>query len=180
MNIIAALSGATRGWIAILRGQPGWREHFSLTRQGLVTAIVVYFLFAFIAILVGTIGFGGVSVPGLLVGLMVFALYLWALVIGIYGVRIVTQQSAPVVDMLVPGVHAMTAYLVIGTILSTFGPPMITLALAMAAWLLYRLGRVVGEWSVVAAAAFAAFTTLLLVAMPFTLYMLTSPDLPTP
>ncbi|UXN73916.1 hypothetical protein N8D56_00545 [Devosia sp. A8/3-2] len=50
MKLWAALANAFAGWVKIARGDADWRIHFAFTAPGLVTAILIYFFFAFLAV----------------------------------------------------------------------------------------------------------------------------------
>ncbi len=175
MKLWLAIRNAVRGWVEIVRNQDGWREQFSLSGAGLVTALAIYFFFAFIAIGFGSLSNGMPSGIGVAVNLLVQGLSITALLIGVYLARIILQLDRPVLEMLVPGIYALVFYLIAGTILANIGIQMITLALVGVGYLFYRLGRVAGSWPIGVSVAFAVLTVALLVGLPMTLYMLATP-----
>jgi hypothetical protein len=175
MKLWAALTSAGQGWLDILRGREGWQSHFALSAGGLVSALAIYFFFAFLAIAFGSISGGMPGLVGVLLGLLVQALSVVALLIGIISAKIAVKSPVPLLALLVPGVYALVFYLLAGTILASVSTDLVALALLLVLLLFYRLGQIAGVWSIGVALAFAVFTTLLLVAMPLTLYMLTQP-----
>jgi hypothetical protein len=83
--------------------------------------------------------------------------------------------------LLVPGVYALIAYLIVGTILSLIAGPVLVLLWLGLAYLLFCLGWRTEGWNIGVAAAFAVLTMVLLVGMPVTLYMVLGPvAAPTP
>ena len=76
---------------------------------------------------------------------------------------------------LIPGIYALTAFLLVEGFLALFGGPIVMMSWLVIGYLLYRLARVSAGWNLGVAAGFAVLTVLLLVAMRVALYMLTSP-----
>ena len=159
----------------ILRGEAGWQARFRLSVPGLATALVMFYLFAFLAVVLGSLNFG---VPTL-IDLMIFMLYqsLWlaSLLIGLQGTRMAVRDRGPILPLLVPGVYALTFYLILGALVSLaigFLLPLLWLGLI---YILFRLGRVAGGWSIGVSVAFAVLTVLLLVGTPIALYMMPAP-----
>jgi hypothetical protein len=179
MKIVGAIREAIVGWRMILTNHAGWREHFRLSAAGLATGLAVFYLFAFLAVVLASFGAGVPDLPGFILVMAVQSLWLVALLIGIFGTRAVLHDKSPVLPLLVPGTYALVAYLVLGTLLSlTLGAllPLLWLALL---YMFFQLGRAAAGWSFGIAAAFAALTVVLLVGMPMTLYMLAT-ALPAP
>jgi len=174
MRMLRALRGAVLGWRAILAGREEWRTQFSLTGPGLATALVLYFLLAFLIFLAGA-GAAALHPVNVVMGLFVFGLYVAALAISAFATRAILRWQGAVLDLLVPGTYAMMLFLLLGALLAPLGPSSLALALAAIAFLVFRLGQVAGGWSVGISAAFAVLTVVLLVALPMTLYMLANP-----
>lgn len=175
MKLWAALRDAVQGWAEIIQGRGSWREQFSFSAAGLVTALFIFFFFAFLAIAFGSMGTGMPAIIGVLIALAVQGLAVLALVIGVVLAKMVLKSDAPVMGFLVPGVYALVFYLILGSILAALGGSMIVLALLAIGGMFFRLGRMAGGWTIGVSAAFAVFTVVLLVAMPLTLYMLSNP-----
>ena len=174
MRMLRALRGAVLGWRGILAGRTDWARHFALTGPGFATALVLYFLLAFLVFIAGA-GTVALSPINVVMGLFVFGLYVAALVIGTFATRMMLRWQGSILDLLVPGTYAMMLFLLLGALLAPLGPLGLALALAVVAVLVFRLGRMAGRWSVGISAAFAVLTVVLLVALPMTLYMLASP-----
>ncbi|HWU18841.1 MAG TPA: hypothetical protein VN155_14255 [Devosia sp.] len=175
MKLWAALSNAFAGWVKILRGDAGWREHFAFTAPGLVTAILIYFFFAFLAIAFASMNIGMPGLGGIASALIVQGLSLAALALAIQGTKAALKSSQPMLDLMVPGTYILVFYLIAGAFLSLIGGPILLLLWAILGYLLYRLARLATAWSLGVSLAFAVLTVLLLVAMPVTLYMLSNP-----
>jgi hypothetical protein len=175
MKLVATLRDAINGWVAILRGQPDWASHFRFSAAGLATAVVLFYLFAFLAIVIGSMAFGVPTPAGLIAAMLGQSLFLVALVVAIFATRSVLRDRAPVLPLLVPGVYALVAYLALGTLMTLVFAPLLPLLWLVMAWLLYRLGRVAARWTLGVASAFGILSVVLLVGIPATLYMLFSP-----
>ena len=87
----------------ILRNEAGWEQRFRLTGPGLATALVLFYLFAFLAVVLASLDVGVPTLMGL-VGIMLYqSLWLAALLIGIFGTRFA------VMSRIGPSVSAATA-----------------------------------------------------------------------
>ncbi|KFC61297.1 hypothetical protein FF80_04088 [Devosia sp. LC5] len=178
MKLWAALANAFAGWIRIARGDADWRAHFAFTAPGLVTAILIYFFFAFLAVAFASMNIGMPGLPGIASALIVQGLSLAALALAIQGTKAALKSAQPMLDLMVPGTYVLVFYLLAGAILSLIGGPVLLLLWIALGYLLYRLARVATTWSLGISLAFAVLTVLLLVGMPVTLYMLSNPATP--
>lgn len=175
MKMFAALRNAVAGWVAIIRGDGDWARHFALSAAGLTTALVLFLFFALLSIALASANVGMPNLIGLVIAVLVQSISILALVSGIFATRRAVPTAAGVLDLLVPGVYALIAYLIAGTILSLIaGPALVVLWIGLAV-LLFFLGRRAGGWNIGVAAAFSALTMVLLVGLPVTLYMLLGP-----
>lgn len=175
MTLWSAIGQAIKGWYAILRRQAGWEHHFNPTLPGLVTALVFFYLFAFLAVVSASLQVGVPTLGGLLDIMLVQSLWLIALTLALLGTRFAVADKAPLLPVLVPGIYALTGYLILGALISLiFGLllPLLWLALVYA---LFQLGRAAGHWTIGVSAAFAVLAVVLLVGLPMTLYMLSAP-----
>lgn len=175
MKTFAALRDAVTGWIAIIRGEANWARHFSISAAGLTTALVLFLFFALLSIALASADVGMPSIFGLIIAVLVQSLSIAALLGGIFATRKMVPGAAPVMPILVPGIYALIAYLVAGTLLSFIGGPALIVLWAGLLFLLYCLGRRAGGWNMGVAAAFAVLTMVLLVGIPVTLYMVLGP-----
>ena len=181
MKIWAALTEALAGWIAIIRGEADWIRHFTISAAGLVTALVLFLFFALLSVALASANVGMPSFFGLIIAILVQSLSIVALLGGIFFTRKMVPVETGVMTLLVPGIYALIAYLVVGTILSLIAGPVLILLWAGLAFLLFCLGWRAGGWNIGVAAAFAVLTMVLLVGMPVTLYMVLGPvAAPTP
>ncbi|MET3898761.1 hypothetical protein ABIB57_002713 [Devosia sp. UYZn731] len=175
MKLWAALRDAWLGWVDIVRLRPGWQDRFGFSFGALAKALVIFFLFAFLAIAMGSVQGGMPSLPGLLANLLVQSLGLVALLIGIVVTKLAVKSDVPLLRVLVPGIYGMVFYLVAGSVLAAISIETVPIVLLGLVFLLYSLGRAAGTWSIGVALAFAVLTVVLLVGMPLTLYMLNNP-----
>lgn len=175
MKVWTILREAYAGWVKIVRGDISWPGHFRLTPSGLVTALAIFAITAFLSIAFAAAGIGVPALPGFIAAMLVQALACLALVLGVIITRQAVPSQAPLISILVPGIYALVAYLVLGTLLSLIGGPLLIVLWLALAYLLYRLARVAAGWTFGVSLAFATLTLALLVGMPLTLYTLTGP-----
>ena len=175
MKIWNAMTDAAAGWMMILRSEPGWRERFSLSTPGLLTALAIYAFVTFLAVALASTSIGMPSFPGILAAMFVLALPVISLVLTVLGTRNLLKSQEQIYPILVPGLYALTAFLVAEGVLAMIGGPVVTLAWVAVGYLLYRLVRAATQWNVGVAAGFAVLTVVLLVAIRMALYMLSNP-----
>ena len=176
MKVWATIRDAFIGWRQILLGQTGWERYFRLTMPGLVAALALFYLVAFVAILATALD--AVTLEGFVNIILVQSLWLVAVLIGIYATRHFLRGAVPVLPLLIPAVYALIAYFVLGSIVSLISGALLPILWLVLTYMLFRLGRAAGQWSVGVSAAFGALIVLLLVALPMTLYMLLSAAAP--
>jgi hypothetical protein len=174
MKLTAILSQALAGWLLILRGKPDWQQRFTLTWPGLVTALLIFALAAFVAIIFASMSIGLPSLAGVLAAMVVLALPVLAFWLSLSGTRAMLKSSAPTLPLLVPGVYALTVFLLFEGVLALLGGPIVMLAWIALAFVLFCLARAATDWNVGVAFCFAVFTVVLLVALRLALYMLSS------
>lgn len=175
MNILRSLQQSVQGWLMILRGEAGWQERFRLTWPGLATAVVIFYLFAFLGVVLASFSYEVPTATGFVATMVIQSFYLLALVIGVFGTRSAVRDQGSPLSLLVPGVYALVYYLILGALISlVFGPllPLVWVGLIV---MMFRLGRVVGGWTNGVSAAFAVLTVLLLVGTPIALYIMPAP-----
>jgi hypothetical protein len=175
MKLWFTLRNAALGWQQILAGDAGWRGRFGLTMPGLVIALVIFAFAAFLAVALASMNVGMPNVFGIVAAMFVLALPVTAFVVTLMATRLVLGQTDSMLPMLVPGIYALTAFLLVEGFLALFGGPIVMMSWLAIGYLLYRLARVSAGWNLGVAAGFAVLTVLLLVAMRLALYMLTSP-----
>lgn len=175
MKIFAALRDAVQGWIALLRGEPDWARHFTLSLAGLATALALFLFIAIILIALVTLDTGLPGIFQIASGVFVQALSILALVLGIFFTRRFVTGEGSFLAVLVPGVYALIGYLLAGTVFSLVMGPGLMLLWLVLAYLFYVLGRRAGGWTRGVSAAFAVLSVVLLVGMPVTLYMVLGP-----
>lgn len=176
MKSLSLLRDALVGWRAILVGDPAWYEHFRPSLAGLAAALALFFGLAFVFITVASLGLGVPTVSGFVAVMLAQALPLLALLVASWITRRIVPTPRPLLELLVPGVYALIAYLVLGLAFSILGGPLLVLLWAVLGFLLYRLGRMAAGWSIGIALAFAVLTVVLLVGLPVALYMLSGPS----
>lgn len=174
MKLWPAVRNAVRGWIMILRGDAGWRGAFSLTMPGLVTALIIFFFCAFLAIVLASISSAMPDIFGIMDLLLVHGIWITALFVTIRVTIMTLKSPLKTRELLVPGVYLLVAYLLVGSLLNLVFSPLVQIATIALLYPLYRLGRVAGGWNVGISASFAAATVLLLVGVPQALYMLSN------
>ncbi|WDR06751.1 hypothetical protein PSQ90_04675 [Devosia rhodophyticola] len=166
--------GASRGWLGIIQGQKNWRQHFRLSVAGLLTALIIFGLVALMVTLLSTMG-EAISETSIAGSVLVECSGLLALVVTIVGVRLLGRRDLQPLTMIIPGIYAVTAYVLLRSIFAAISGPLAGLALFGLGFLLYGLARQAARLNLIGAVAFAVLTLGLLVAMPASLYMLTIP-----
>lgn len=178
MKVWAALRDAVAGWILLLRDEAGWRERFALTAPGLATALIIFAVIAFLAVAFASMSIGMPSLFGVVAAMVVLALPIIALVVSLFGTRMMLQTTEKALDVLVPGSYLLTGFLLFEGVLALIGGPVVLLSWLGLAYLLYRLARATTGWTRGIAAGFAVLTVVLLVAMRLALYMLSNAAIP--
>jgi hypothetical protein len=174
VKIWQALTDAVQGWIAILRGDEAWRDHFSLTSAGLGAALAIFAFIAFLTVALASMSIGMPQIVGVVIAMLVLALPLVALVIALYATRALARIDGPVLPILVPGAYTAAAFLVVEGVVAIIGGPVVMLTWAAFGYLLYKLARIAAGWNLGIAAGFAVLTVLMLVVTRIALYMLTN------
>lgn len=177
MKLWTVLTKAIAGWQMIVRGQPGWRDRFTISAAGLAMALFVFAFTAFLAVAFASMSIGMPGGLGVLAAMVVLALPILALVVTLMMTRNFLKSEAPLLPVLVPGIYALTAFLLIEGLLAMLGGPIVMLAWLALGYLLFRLARLALDWTVGVAAGFAVLTVLLLVAMRLALYMVSNAPL---
>jgi hypothetical protein len=174
MSLWRAVENAWRGWLAIIRGDGDWAQYFALTAPGLIAALAIFLLCAFISIIVSALNFGVPTFDGFLGIMLVQAMGLIALLFAAVTTRQAVPSQSPMMQMLVPGTFALSAYLIMGSLVSLLHGALVFVLWAALVYLFYRLGRMAAGWTHGVSAAFGCLTVVLLAALPMTLYMLMS------
>lgn len=174
MTIWNAVSRALAGWMMILRSELDWRAQFSLTVPGLVTALVLFFFCAFVAIAMASISSAMPDVYGVLDLLLVHGIWITALYVAIRLTAMMLKVEVRTLDLLIPGIYLLIGYLLVGTLVNLIFAPIVQLVTLALIYPLYRLARAATTWNTGVSVAFAAATVLLLVAVPQALYMLSN------
>lgn len=174
MKFWSILTNALAGWQMIVRGQPGWRDRFTLSAAGMTAALSVFAFVAFLAVAFASMSIGMPSGFGVLAVMVVLALPIISLLFTLVTTRNILKSETPMLPVLVPGIYAMTAFLLIEGVLAMIGGPIVMLAWFGVGYLLFRLTRMASDWNIGVAVGFAVLTVVLLVAMRFALYMLSN------
>jgi hypothetical protein len=175
VNALDQFRDAVTGWYALALNRPDWQGKFVTTRAGLLVALAGYFAIVVTAILVQGIIIGVPGAVELIAGVAVNALPLLGVVIALFVTRQFLKVTVPILDMLVPAVHAVTMLLVAGFALSLLGGTFAIALLILLAYLLYRGGREILGLGFASALSYAGLSIVMLVALPASLYMLMAP-----
>lgn len=174
MKLWAALSEAVTGWMMILRGEDGWRDHFSLTLPGLATSIVIFLFCAFLAIAMASTYQGMPGLFGILDALLAQTLWIVAVYLSVEINTRILRSGFAKLDMMVPAIYLLVFFLLVGSLFNLVMPLAVLLLTAALGYPFYRLGRVIAGWPAANALVFAVLTVVLLVGLPLALYMLTN------
>jgi hypothetical protein len=182
VNPLIEIKNAAIGWVDLLGARGDAAARFNATRRGLITMLGFYFV---LVILTNTIQAASLhsTPPGiidLVVSLAINALPLAAVFIVIGLTVAVLRPPVGPLALMVPAGYALAFVLLIGLPLALFGVNFSAAIQGVLGYMLYRLARDIGKFSIGISIAFAILTVVLLVAIPLGLYMLLQPDLPTP
>lgn len=177
MKIWAALSKALAGWMMILRGEPGWREQFSLTLPGLATSLVIFLFWALLAIALASTHEGMPDIFGVINALVAQALWIVAVLISVMLNKSILKSDIRLLDMMIPAIYLLVGYLLVGSVINLIMPVAVLVLTASLTYPFYRLGRVIAGWPMANALVFAVLTVVLLVGIPLALYILSNPAL---
>lgn len=175
MKLWTIVANAVSGWMMIARNEPGWRDRFTISAAGLATALCIFAFMAFLAVAFASMSIGMPSAVGVAAAMFALALPITAFVVTLLGTRIVLKSEVFMLPVLVPGLYALTAFLLAEGLLAMIGGPVVMLAWLGLGYLLFLLVRAATGWNVGIAAGFAVLTVVLLVAMRLALYMLSTP-----
>lgn len=176
MKLWATLRDAVIGWRLLLGRAPGWRERFSLTRPGMVTALGLFVIVALLAVSVASVEYGAPTLPALIAGLAVLMIPVAAVLLALWVTRKAVGGLNSSVDVLVPAIFLLIAFVPLeGIIAALIGGPAIMLSWLALGFGYFRLARTATAWSRGVSASFAILAVLMLVAMRIALYILSNP-----
>lgn len=173
MILFRTILRATSGWRLILAGDAGWRERFTLSRAGLVQALVVYLAFVLAILIIQSAAWPAFSITRVLSNLLVQCLPLVALFVATSLSALALRWPVKLADMLVPGVNGLVLVLITGTLISLVAPSLASAVFLAFGAMLFRAGRVIARMGIGSSIAFALLAIALLVGLPTSLYMLT-------
>lgn len=155
MKLWAALSNAVAGWVMILRSEPDWRTHFTISAAGLTTALAVFVFTTFLAVAITSMSIGMPSLFGIIAAMFALALPLTALVVVLLGTRMAMNSTEPTLPVMVPGTWLLTAFLLAEGLLAMIGGPVVMLAWLGLGYALYMLARSATGWTTAISIGFA-------------------------
>lgn len=174
MNAFSELWRAVLGWLDLLTAQPGAAARFNLTRTGLLNAMGFYVVSVLLAVAV--LGLAAGMVPGWMqvaISLMFNLTLMLAIVLAAWGTARLMRADA--LAIAVPSVYALGIVQVLSLPLVYVHSDAAALALlGVRGFMFYRAAREVGKLGLGVSFAFAILCIVLLAAIPFGLYMLTT------
>lgn len=174
MTPFAEVWRAGRGWVELLSGRPAGVECFNRTRAGVASALIVYALMIALTLAIQGIRSGVLTTLQALFSVAANALPLAGVAVVIVASIGALRLSATFADLFVPATYAMAFVLAAGLPVSLFLPEFYSnFLLLLLAFMFYREARIAGKMSVGLSVAFAALSIVVLVGLPFGLYMLT-------
>lgn len=182
MRPVSDLRDAALGWVDLAGNRPGG-ERFNASRAGLVIMLGWYGALVLVTLVIQSAARYGVlpHYGDAFVSIVLNALPMLAILLVTWLTARFLQPAVGMFSLLVPAGYALVFILAIGLPLSLLRSGMFSAALqGILGYLLYRLGRNVGKFSIGVSIGFAVLNVLLLVAIPIGLYMLFVPELPTP
>lgn len=176
MRLWVTLRDAVIGWRLLLTGSPDWRERFSLTGPGLVTAFGLFAVIVMLGLSVASLDYGLPRPEALVAGLIVQVLPIAALLLAIWITRKAVGGSDSWLGLLVPAIYLLMAFVLLeGMVMALAVGPLVMLTWIVLGYGYFRLARAATVWSRGVSASFAILAVLLLVAMRIALYILSNP-----
>lgn len=176
MKLWVTLRDAVIGWGLLLAGRPGWRERFSLSPPGLVTALGLLVVAALLAVSVAAVDYGLASIPALIAGLIVLMIPVAALVLALWVTRKAVGGLDSRPDVLVPAIFLIIAFVPLeGVLAALVGGPVVMVSWLALGYGYFRLARAATAWSRGVSASFAILAVLMLVVMRIALYIVSNP-----
>lgn len=174
MNAFSELWRAVIGWLDLLTAQPGAAEKFNLSRAGLINAVGFYVVS--LLLVIAMISFAAGYVPGWMqvsISVMFNLILLFAILLA--GAGTARLMGADAFALAVPSAYAMgiIEILSLPLVYVQSGAGMLAL-LGVRGFLFFRAARSVGRLGFGVSLAFAILCIVLLAAIPFGLYMLTT------
>jgi len=183
VNPFVEIKNAALGWVDLIGNRPGGGERFSGTRGGLLIMLGFYFALVLVIRVIQSLAqFGSFPrIENMVIAIMLNALPMLAMALVIFVTVRFLRPAVGMLGLLVPAGYALGFLLAISLPLSLFPGNATSFALqGVLGYMLYRLGRETGKFSIGVSIGFAVLSVVLLVAIPLGLYMLLTPDLPTP
>lgn len=184
MRPFAELRDAFIGWLDLIgRRHDAAESRFDVSPNGLVTMLLWYFGAVILtSVIQSLVSFGALpGVSDLAAALALNAVPMLTIAMAIFATARTLHPAVGFAGLFVPAGYALVLLLVIGLPLSFFVGSALAPALqGLLGYMLFRLARDLGKFSIGISVAFAILTVVLLVAIPIGLYMLLVPELPTP
>lgn len=174
MNAFSELWRAVLGWLDLLTAQPDAAEKFNLSRGGLVNALGFYVVCLLLAIAV--IGLAAGYVPGVMqvaISVMFNLILVFAILLAGWATAVLMRADAFAIA--VPSAYAMGIVEILSLPLVYVQSEAGAIALlGVKGFMFFRAARGVAKLSFGVSSAFAILCIVLLAAIPFGLYMLTT------
>ena len=173
MNAFGELTASFTGWSEIIAGKAGADRHFVLTRRGLVVAVLWFVVAMLLASAVQSAG----AFPSLM--RVVFGLIAELVTLGLVGLALAQSfrrmhAAVPTERLLVPVTYALAYMFVVSIPLLLIGAGLARLAGVLVAAMIARVAQVLGRLKPLSALGVGGVCLLVLVIVPYALYMLLS------
>ena len=172
MTPLADLSGALRGWSEIIAGKPDAIEHFRTDTAGIAMAVVTLVVAALLSVAAQSAGVGLPGLVQLLFGLVALAITIAIFAIAMSRALKFLHAEVPVATLLVPSLYALAFAFVLAIPLLLIGPNAGLVIIVALGLLIWRLGVVAGRMNPTVSIVFSAVCVIVLVVVPYALYML--------
>ena len=174
MNPLAELTASFRGWSDILSGRPGAAAQFRTDAGGVIVASLTLLVAILLSVAAQSAGTGIPTLMQFVFGLIGQAITVVLLAFVMARALRVLKAQAGINALLVPVLYALSYMFVVAIPLVLIGPNAALLAVLGLGYLIYRAGRALAGMKIGISIAFAGLCVIVLVVVPFGLYMLLS------
>jgi hypothetical protein len=169
---LADLRGALRGWSDILAGRPDAASRFRTDPPGIAMAAITLVVAVLLSVALQSAGAGLPGLLQLILGLVALGLTIAALAATMQRAARMFGAAVPLAVLLVPTLYALALAFIVAIPLLLIAPNAGLLVIAGLGLAIWRLAGVVGGMSRLHSIMFSAVCVIVLVVVPYALYML--------
>ncbi|MEO8757616.1 MAG: hypothetical protein ABI398_07675 [Devosia sp.] len=172
MTPLADLTNSFRGWAEIIAGKPTALDNFRISSSGFAVAAATLAIAILLSVAMQSAAAGLPSASQLIFGLLAQAITVALLGLAMRQMLRFLQIKIDLNALLIPTLYALAYVFVLAIPLTLIGPNAALIAMLGLGVLIYRLVRVAAAMKPGLSVAFATVCVIVLVVVPYALYML--------